>query len=171
MPYTGRVWTFGDHISTDLMMPGEVLAGGMSMDKVLAACMRANRPGWSSQVTRGDVIVAGRNFGCGSSRPANRILQALGVAVVVAESFSRIFFRNSIHTGFPVLVCAGASGAFDEPDTAEVDIETGVVRNLTKGTALQGEALPRDSVPYRILTAGGLDSFLEETVRKGHGHG
>ena len=168
MLYTGKVWKFGDKISTDLMMPGAAVLArpGIKDEDAAKFCMIANRPGWAQQVQPGDIIVAGSNFGCGSSRPAPRLLRALGISVVVADSVSRLFFRNSIHLGFPTLLCPGVSEAFEEGDTAEVNVETGEVKNLTKGTVIQGEALPKDSPPYQILKAGGLDPFLEEVVRK-----
>ena len=149
-------------------MPGfAVLAKpGISEQEASKSCMIANRPGWAEQVQKGDVIVAGENFGCGSSRPAPRMLRALGISVVVAESISRLFFRNSIHLGFPILICKGVSQLFEEGDTAEVDLESGEVKNVSKGTTVTGEALPKDSPPYQILTAGGLDPFLKEIVEK-----
>ena len=168
MRYTGKVWKFGDKISTDVMMPGfAVLAKpGISDEEASKFCMTANRPGWAQQVQPGDIIVAGNNFGCGSSRPAQRLLRALGISVVVADSTSRLFFRNCINTGYPVLMCEGVSQLFEEGDTADVHLETGEVKNLTRGTTIQGEALPKDSPPFQILAAGGLDSFLEDAVKK-----
>ena len=168
MIFTGRVWKFGDKLSTDLMMPGFAVLTkpGISDEEAAKFCMTANRPGWAQQVQKGDIIVAGQNFGCGSSRPAQRMLRALGISVVVAESTSRLFFRNSIHTGYPVIMCPGVSQEFEEGDTAEVDLETGEVKNLTRGTALQGEALPRGSPPDQILRAGGLEPFLKEVLKK-----
>ena len=168
MRYQGRVWKFGDKVSTDLMMPGsKVLARpGISDQEAAKFCMWANRPGWAEQVQRGDIVVAGANWGCGSSRPAARLLKALGIAVVVADSMSRLFFRNAVNIGFPVLICPGVSQAFEEGETADVDLETGEVRNLTRGTSLRGEALPPDSPPFQILKAGGLDPFLEEAVKR-----
>lgn len=169
MRFQGKVWKFGDNISTDLMMPGSrVLARpGISDKEAAQFCMEANRPGWAQQVKPGDIIVAGRNFGCGSSRPAARMLKALDIACVVADSTSRLFFRNSIHIGFPVLICPGVSKAFDEGDIAEVDVESGRIRNLTKGVELQAEPLPKDSPPYQILMAGGLDNYLKARLSQG----
>ncbi len=168
MKYTGKVWKFGDKISTDLMMPGFAVLTkpGISDEEASKFCMMANRPGWAQQVQKGDILVGGRNFGCGSSRPAQRMFKALGIPVVVADSTSRLFFRNSIHTGYPVLICPGVSDAFEEGDTAEVDLETGEVKNLTKGTSLKGEALPKGSPPDEILKAGGLEPFLKEVLEK-----
>jgi len=166
LSFTGRVWCFGPNISTDLIQPGDVAlaatsGGGAEARKRLAlACMRANRPGWAEQVQPGDLLFAGSNFGCGSSRPAQRVLRTLGIAAVVAESVSRIFYRNCINTGFPVLICPGVSTAFEELDTAEVDLERGTVRSLTTGVTLSGEAAVPGSPPAEILRAGGLEAYL-----------
>ncbi|MCS7207593.1 MAG: 3-isopropylmalate dehydratase small subunit [Dehalococcoidia bacterium] len=169
MRFTGKVWKSGDHISTDLMMPGTRMLArpGISDKEAAQFCMEANRPGWAQQVTPGDIIIAGRNFGCGSSRPAARMLKALGISCVTAGSVSRLFFRNSTHIAFPVLICPGGSKAFDEGDMAEVDVETGHVCNLTKGLTLQAEALPKDSPPYQILMAGGLNNYLKARLAQG----
>ena len=168
MIYTGKVWKFGNNISTDLMMPGAAVLAKPGIEDTEAAkfCMVANRPGWAKQVQPGDIIVAGSNFGCGSSRPAPRLLRALGISVVVANSVARLFFRNSIHLGFPILICPNVNETFEEGDTAEINVQTGTVKNLTNSLLLQGEALPKDSPPYQILEAGGLTPFLEAVVRK-----
>lgn len=170
-PFRGRVWTFGDHISTDLMMPGsKVLAHpNIAPEEAAQYCMSANRPGWAAQVRKGDIVIAGRNFGCGSSRPAPRLLRALGVSVVVADSMARLFFRNCIHLGFPALLCPGVSKAFEEGQEAEVDLKTGAVVNLTTGRRLQGEALQPGTPPYDILQAGGLDQYLQQVLRERKG--
>ncbi len=154
----GKVWKFDDNISTDFLMPG--FTRGSTHEERAAFCMRANRPKFAGVVSRGDVIVAGRNFGCGSSRPAARNLITLGVACVVAESFGRIFFRNSVNIGFPVLYCEGVYDAFGEWDTLEADFQTGRVRNLTTGAELQAEPLPE--IAMRILSAGGVIPLLKE---------
>ena len=160
----GRVWKFGDYISTDLMMPGFFRTQGMSEKELSRHAMHANRPDWGEQVKDGDIIVAGRNWGCGSSRPAPRLFKVLGLGGVVADSVSRLFFRNAVNIGFPVLICPGVSDAFEEGDEAEVDFETGQVRNITRGITLHGEALPVDSPPYQILKAGGLEPLLKQVV-------
>jgi len=161
-----KVWKFGNDISTDLIMPGMFRSQMLSVDEMTKYLMHSNRPGWAGHVEAGDIIVAGRNFGCGSSRPAPRMLKRLGISMVVAESMSRLFFRNSVNVGFPVLICAGVFDAFDEGDTAEVDAETGEVTNITQGTTIQGDVLSPDSPPYQILKAGGLDPFLKEEVAR-----
>ena len=164
----GRVWKFGDSISTDLMMPGtKVLATpGITDEEAAPYCMSTNRPDWASKVQKGDIIVAGSNWGCGSSRPAARLLKALNIGVIVADSIGRVFFRNAINIGLPVLICDGVSKAFDEGDTARVNIETGEVINVNKGVKLQGEALPADSPPMQILRAGGLNPFMHLSTSK-----
>ena len=90
--FRGRVWRFGDSISTDVIMPGMLYSRLLAPEEIAKSCMQANRPGWAEQVQPGDIIVAKRNFGCGSSRPAARVLKALGITVVVADSMSRLFF-------------------------------------------------------------------------------
>ena len=163
MVFEGKIWKFGDNISTDLIMPGtEVLANPDLTDEEAARnyCMRANRPGWNTRVQNGDIIVAGENFGCGSSRPAARLLKALGISIILADSMSRLFFRNAVNIGLPVLICDGVSKCYEEGENARIDLESGKIRNLTKGTVLQGEALPAGSPPAEILKAGGLQSFM-----------
>jgi len=159
----GRVWKFGDNISTDLLMPGFAAMSdpNMSPEESARYCMYSNRPGWAEQVKPGDLIIAGRNFGCGSSRPGSSVLKTLGIAAVIAESASRIFFRNSINIGFPVITCPGVSGAFDEGEELEVDVASGLIRSLTAGKTLRGEALPEGSPPMEILKAGGIIPMLE----------
>jgi 3-isopropylmalate/(R)-2-methylmalate dehydratase small subunit len=111
-------------------------------------------------VRSGDIVVAGRNFGCGSSREtAAENLKVLGVACVVAESFSRLFMRNAVAVGLPVLVCAGVHAAFDDGDRIEIDLASGVARNTGSGTELQGDSLPEEM--RQILAAGGILGVLE----------
>jgi 3-isopropylmalate/(R)-2-methylmalate dehydratase small subunit len=167
--FEGKVWQFGHNISTDLMMPGsDVLARpGISEDAAARYCMHANRPEWAAQVQKGDIVVAGRNWGCGSSRPAARLFKALGIGAMVADSMSRLFFRNAVNIGLPVLICNGVSDVFSEGDFARINMETGEVRNLTTGTRLQGEALPADSPPMQILRVGGLSPFMRQQLAGG----
>ncbi|OGA22396.1 MAG: hypothetical protein A3I02_06660 [Betaproteobacteria bacterium RIFCSPLOWO2_02_FULL_67_26] len=162
----GKVWKFGDNISTDHIKPG--FTRGTTIKEQAQYCMRAIRPEFAQQVKPGDVIVGGRNFGCGSSRPAAQNFMALGIGCAVAESFSRLFFRSSINLGFPLLYCSGVSGAFDEGDVLEADFESGVVRNLTSGKVLQAE--PLLDVPMRILRAGGVVEILRKEYQKSGTH-
>src|SRR5271166_4505955 len=166
MRYVGRVWVFGDNVSTDVIMPGSVTFSDSAMDdrQVALSSMSAIRPGWGERVRPGDIIVGGQNFGCGSGRPAPRILQALGISAVVAESMARQFFRNAIHIGLPAISCSRVGGAVEEGDVAELEIETGNVANRTQSTFLQGEALPVESPPYEILAAGGIEAYLRRIL-------
>lgn len=164
----GKIWKFGNNISTDLMMPGFAAMSNpdMSMEESARYCMYSNRPGWVDQVSPGDILIAGKNFGCGSSRPGSKILKTLGIGMVVAESISRIFFRNSINLGFPIMTCTGVCEYFEEGEEIEVDLRTGVIRSLTTGASIQGEPLPEGSPPMEILRAGGIIPLLEHQLAK-----
>ncbi len=154
----GKVWKFGDSISTDYIQPG--FTRGETPKERAAFCMRAIRPEFSRQVQPGDVIVGGKNFGCGSSRPAAENLISLGISCVVAESFSRLFFRSSISLGFPLLSCEGVFDAFQEGDILQADFGTGEVRNTTSGRTLQANPLP--DVAMRILEGEGVVALLRQ---------
>ncbi len=153
----GRVWRFGDDISTDVLSPGAYAIDPVQV-RMLHALESVN-PGFAARVEPGDVIVAGRNFGCGSSREtAAENLDVLGVACVVAESFSRLFMRNAVAVGLPVLVCSGVHGAFDDGDRAEIDLASGRVRNVERRSELYGDSLPQEM--REILDAGGILAVL-----------
>lgn len=165
----GRVWKFGDNINTDLIMPGFVLKTrpALTYEAVKKYVMSSNRPGWAEQVRLGDIIVGGRNFGCGSSRVAAKPLIALGISCVLAESLARIFFRNSISSGLPVLNAPGISSFCREGDLLEVIIATGEIKNLSTGKMTNAESFPEDSPPMQVLEAGGIMALLEkEYLRK-----
>ncbi len=164
----GRVWKFGDNISTDLLMPGFAALSdpNMSPEESAKYCMYSNRPDWAAQVSPGDIIVAGRNFGCGSSRPGSKVLRTLGIGLVVAESMSRIFFRNSINLGLAVMTCPGISDFVEEGQEIQVDLNTGRMTNLNTGKEIIGEALPAGSPPEQILQAGGLIPMLEAELHQ-----
>ncbi|RLF11578.1 MAG: 3-isopropylmalate dehydratase [Thermoprotei archaeon] len=155
----GRVWKLGDNIDTDVITPGKYLS--LPMDQLKQHVLEPINPDFAKQVQPGDVIVGGRNFGCGSSREqAPRALKEVGVAAVIAESFARIFFRNAISIGLPVLICEGVSSAFDEGDVLEADLSTGEIKNLTKGTTLKAKPLP--PMMLEILSAGGALELLKK---------
>jgi len=150
---TGRVWKFGDDISTDHIIAGRYLG---SMDpKVLGEHAMENiAPEFSKKVRPGDILVAGRNFGCGSSREQAPIaLKAVGISCVIADSFARIFFRNAINIGFPVVECPGLHGRVEEGDTITLDLEAGHVV-LPSGERVVFARLPANILD--ILKAGGL---------------
>ncbi len=157
--FKGKVWMFGDNINTDYMMPG-FTPRGISMQDRTRYCMKAIRPDWVEQVKPGDVIVGGDNFGCGSNRPAAQILKLLGLSCLVAESINSLMFRNCVNFSMPAISCRGVSKAFTEGDTAEVDIETGVVKNLTSGEVLITNPMPKQLLD--IMDTGGLLSLLKK---------
>jgi 3-isopropylmalate/(R)-2-methylmalate dehydratase small subunit len=152
----GRVWLFGDSINTDLMYPGFVVT--LPEADRPKFCMGANRPGWSEQVKEGDILVAGKNFGCGSSRPAAKSLRSLGVRCVLAESINGLFLRNAINFALPALSLEGASKMFKEGDFAEVDVGNGHVKNLRTGETKVAGSLPQALI--HIIESGGLLPLL-----------
>lgn len=152
-----KLWKFGDDINTDLILPGAVMAKGET--EQARAVFAANRPGWIDLMQPGDAIVAGRNFGMGSNRPASRSLRNIGVAFVLAESINGLFFRNSVNYGFLALECPGCAAAFAEGDRAELDLDVWTVRNARTHAALRPLA-----IPARLLTlmrGGGIYPVLE----------
>ena len=164
----GRVWKFGDRISTDFLVPGsKVLANpNITPEEAAQFCMEANRPGWAeNEVKPGDIIVGGINFGCGSSRNGSAPLKVLGVSVVLADSIARIHLRNAVNTGLPTLVAPGISDLVDEGETLEVNITTGEVKNLDTGASMTAQAWAEGTPPYDILMAGGLDMYMEEKLK------
>jgi 3-isopropylmalate/(R)-2-methylmalate dehydratase small subunit len=152
----GKVWKFGDDINTDLVIPNYAVL--MTKEEQLEHVFHANRPGWKDEVQPGDVLIAGRNFGVGSARPIGDMFVGLGVGAVVADSFNGLGLRNCINVGLPSLPCPGILDAFDEGDLAEVDWKNGTVRNVTKGTSLQGNPVPE--VLQQIVIAGGVEAVL-----------
>jgi 3-isopropylmalate/(R)-2-methylmalate dehydratase small subunit len=169
--FRGKVWKFGDKISTDLMVPGALVLARRSQSEQEAAlfAMRANRPDWAAQVRPGDILVAGVNFACGSSRNWARPMQVLGISVVLAESVSRIGLRNGINTGLPTLICPGITAFVEEGEELEVDIVSGVVKHISRGTTIQAQAWPVDSPPYHILMAGGFMNYFKQKVAERQG--
>lgn len=149
---SGRAWVFGDNIDTDIIISGKYLTT-RDPDKMSSHVFEAVRPEFSTKVHRGDIIIAGRNFGSGSSREeAPVVLKRLGISMIIARSFARLFFRNAINVGLPVLECKDYAGIIDG-DTVESDLEKGTVRNLTRGDTFTGTKMP----PFllEILKAGG----------------
>jgi 3-isopropylmalate/(R)-2-methylmalate dehydratase small subunit len=153
-----RVWKFGHDINTDLMMPGAVMWKGET--EQMRAVFAASRPGWIDQIRKGDAIVAGRNFGMGSNRPASRSLRNIGISVLLAESINGLFFRNCVNFGFLALECPGCFAAFEEGDEAEVEIEGLRVRNTRTGTQLA--ALPFPERLLSLMLGGGIYPLLEK---------
>lgn len=153
----GRVWCFGDNVDTDVMAPWNSM--GLEWEERRKTILH-NRPGFIDEVQPGDIIVAGRNWGCGSSREqAPENLKRIGIGAIVAESFGRIYFRNCIAIAFPNVVCPGVSDAFEEGDELELDLKSARVRNVSKETGLQGQAYAPEML--EILEKGGLMEVLK----------
>lgn len=158
---SGRVWKFGDDVDTDVIIPAKYLR---SVDQSVwpKHVLEGIDPSFSSKVREGDIIVAGKNFGCGSSREqATLAVKRSGVSAVVAESFARIFFRNAINNGLPVVECKGITAAVDEGDVIEIDLREGKV--ITKKGVLRSAPIP----PFlqEILNSGGLVEYYKKQKR------
>ena len=153
----GRIWKFGDDINTDLMLPGPLLTA--SEAEQARAVFSANRPGWVDQIAPGDIIVGGRNFGTGSSRPAARSLRNIGLGALLAELINGLFFRNAVSFGFLALECPGVHAAFEEGQTAEISIADWTVRNRDTGAVLHASPVPERLLA--LMTGGGIYPLLE----------
>ena len=154
--FRGRVWKLGDDINTDLLYPG--FARGMEWEELRPHILHTH-PRFNKEVQPGDVIVAGRNFGCGSGRPVLEYIIKLGVSCIVADSFARLFFRNSITQPYPVFSCEGVSAMFEEGDELELDMLEARVKNLTTGKELVGKPLAKEM--WDIINAGGMKKTLQ----------
>ena len=154
-----RAWKFSDDINTDVITPGRYTVT-LDKSRLGEIAFIEYRPEFVKEIKQGDIVVAGRNFGCGSSREHSPVaLKAAGVGAVVAKSFARIFFRNSINIGLPILLCADTD-MIDDGDELELDVRTGLIRDVTKGKEIQAEPLP-DFV-MKIVLQGGLVPFLRD---------
>lgn len=153
-----KAWVLGDNVSTDDIIPGRYLVK-RSPEELGKHALENLLPGFSTRVRKGDVIIAGRNFGCGSSREqAPLALKGAGVGAVIAESFARIFFRNAVNQGLPVMICRGVKASFSTGEEVEYDLGRGVVRNVSRGIEKRAEPLPDFLIA--ILRAGGLIPYL-----------
>jgi 3-isopropylmalate/(R)-2-methylmalate dehydratase small subunit len=152
-----RAWKFGDDINTDVITPGRYTVT-TDRKRLGQIAFIEYRPEFAKKVQKGDVIVAGNNFGCGSSREHSPVaIKAAGISAVIAKSFARIFFRNSINIGLPLFVCEEAD-TIDDGDDVEITIKTGEVHDKTKGITLKAKPLPE--FMQRIVEKGGLVNFL-----------
>jgi len=157
MKFTARVWKFPDNINTDLILPNRAFY--LTPQEQVKFVFSANRQGWVDLVKPGDILIGGRNFGMGSSRPAARSLRNLQLGCLVAESINGLFFRNSVNFGFHALECPGIEAAFDEGDLAEVSFDDYTVRNQKSGAVLNAAPLPESL--KKLMQAGGLFQLLE----------
>ena len=156
--FTGKVWVLGDDIDTDIIIPTEYLAL-KTIDDMKQYGFSPLRPELAGQIQKGDIIVAGKNFGCGSSREhAPQIIKIAGVGAVIAKSFARIFYRNAINIGLLAIECD--TDGIDAGDELDLDIKAGTLKNLTKGTITAIEPLP--DVMIKLLEDGGLIEHIKK---------
>lgn len=162
MNYKGTAHKVGEHIDTDAIIPARFLV--TSDAKELGAnCMAGLEPDWVKRVKPGDIMVAGRNFGCGSSREHAPIaIKASGIQLVIADSFARIFYRNSIDIGLPIIECPAAAKAIRDGDEVAVHLDTGVIEDLTTGERFTAAPFP----PFiqKIINVGGIENFVREKI-------
>ncbi len=155
----GRCWTFGDHVPTDAIIPTHVLLHGQDHDLIRRHVLASLNPAFPAEVQPGDIICAGRNFGCSSGRAvAPKALRLVGVGAVVAESFARTFYRNAFEVGLPILELPGIAGAVADGDRARVDVEHATFEVV--GTAVVRTGMPPPAFLLAMLKAGGLIPFV-----------
>lgn len=158
----GNAWRYGDNVDTDVIIPARYLTAH-DEETLAAHALEDLDPSFAGGVAEGDVVVAGSNFGCGSSREHAAIaLKAAGVGGVVASSFARIFYRNAINTGLPILVSPAAVEATSSGDVVELDVEGASVHNVTLGRRFEAEPMPEFVLD--IARAGGLVGWVRERV-------
>ncbi len=159
---SGRAWVFGDDVDTDAIAPGAWMKGGI--EALAAHCLEVHEPDFARTVKPGDILVAGRNFGAGSSREqAPQALKHLGIAAVIAESFAGLFYRNAINLGLPVLVCAQAR-RIDAGAGLRVDAEGGRLHDESSGAQIDCEPIPPHLM--RIIRDGGLLNHLAQRIAR-----
>ena len=158
MVVKGSVFKYGDNVDTDVIIPARYL--NTSDKKELAShCMEDIDKDFIKTVQKGDIMVAQKNFGCGSSREhAPLVIKCAGVSCVIAETFARIFYRNAINIGLPIIECAEAANAIEAGDEVEIDFDSGMIHNITKNESYKGQAFP----PFmqKIISAGGLVNYI-----------
>lgn len=164
MELKGKTWKFGSDVDTDAIIPARYL-NTSDPAELARHCMEDADPAFPSKVKPGDMIVAGKNFGCGSSREHAPIaIKAAGVSCVIAKTFARIFYRNAFNIGLPIFESPEAAEGISEGDEVTVDADTGVITNLTTGKTYRATPVP----PFmqQIIAAGGLINYVAERVKK-----
>ena len=159
----GRVYKFGDNINTDVIYPGKYLSITTDREEMAKHCFEAVYPEFLNEAHRGDIIVAGKNFGCGSSREqAATCLKYFGIEAIVAESFARIFYRNAINLGLPVIVAPQAGKMIEHKDMVEIDLRGGLIKNRGSNKTITAAALPEFIL--MIINDGGLIPYLRRKL-------
>nr|WP_318686530.1 3-isopropylmalate dehydratase small subunit [uncultured Acetatifactor sp.] len=158
MNVKGKVFKYGDNVDTDVIIPARYLNSSEPAE-LAAHCMEDIDKDFIKKVKKGDLMVARKNFGCGSSREHAPIaIKAAGVSCVIAETFARIFYRNAINIGLPIIECPEAAAGIEAGDEVEVDFDSGLIKNLTRGTSFQGQAFPE--FMQKIIASGGLIPYI-----------
>ncbi len=164
----GRAWKFGGNVDTDQIIPAKYAIYSLDEKKLGEHAMEGvpgKGDGFAQRISPGDIIVAGSNFGCGSSREIAPVaIRGAGISCVIAESFARIFFRNSINMGYPILQSPAAAEAVAEGDELEVDLEEGIIRNLTRGDEYRAEAFPEFMT--ELMRMGGLVPWVRKRLEE-----
>ena len=158
MKACGHVFKYGDNVDTDVIIPARYLNATQG-EELAKHCMEDIDKEFVHKVQKGDIIVANKNFGCGSSREhAPLAIKCAGVSCVIAETFARIFYRNAINIGLHIIECPEAAKAIENEDEVEVDFDSGVITNKTKGETYQGQSFP----PFmqKIISEGGLVNYI-----------
>lgn len=158
-----KAYKYGDNVDTDVIIPARYL-NTSAPEELAAHCMEDIDPRFAGDVRRGDILVAGRNFGCGSSREhAPLAIKASGIACVIAESFARIFYRNALNIGLPILECPAAADAISSGDEVSIDLGAGRIVDLTTGASFT--AAPFPPFMMELIAAGGLAEYLKGRSR------
>ncbi len=164
----GRAWRFGDNVDTDQIIPAKYAIFSLDEKKLGEHAMEGvpgNEDGWSAKVSPGDIVVAGSNFGCGSSREIAPIaIRGAGISCVIADSYARIFFRNAINLGYPIVQSPQAAEAVEAGDELEVDLDEGLIRNFTKGDEYRAEAFPEFMT--ELMRMGGLVPWVRRRLEE-----
>src|SRR5712691_990417 len=163
----GKAWKFGANIDTDQIIPAKYAIYSLDEKELGKHAMEGvpGREGWAAQVQPGDILVADSNFGCGSSREIAPVaIRGAGVSLVIADSYARIFFRNAINMGYPIMQSPQAAEAVEDGDDLEVDLEEGVIRNFTKGDEYRSEAFPK--FMNELLQMGGLVPWVRQRLQE-----
>ncbi len=160
MNASGKVFKYGDNVDTDVIIPARYL-NIMDPVELSTHCMEDIDRDFVKNVSKGDIMVANKNFGCGSSREhAPLVIKTSGIACIIAETFARIFYRNAINIGLPIIECPEAAKEIEAGDEVEIDFDTGVITDKTKGTTYQGQAFPE--FMQNIIRAEGLVNYINE---------
>jgi len=163
----GRVWKYGDNVNTDVIFPGRYTYQIMPPEEMARHALEDIDPGFAAEVKPGDVVVAGKNFGCGSSREHAVIaLKALGASCIIASSFARIFFRNCLNLGLLPLECPDAAAGIEPGDEVHVEPEAGRIENVSRGLVFEFKPLP----PFlqEILAAGDMTAYVRHRLSQAH---